>query len=224
MNAMPDFDFTLRTRMPTMPRTSFASPRRMALALAAFAMLTMAGCSSGGRVATSAMTRYDFGPLPERTAAPAHLLPVRVVAVTAPTALSTDAFQYRLRYADDREVHDYGSSRWTESPAQLFTARLREEIARAGRVLDSNDGGPAVPVLKVELDQFAQVFDQPGTSRGVVRLRATLLRGSTLIAQQSFSTASPAASADAAGGAKALAEASDAAIGQIVVWLASQNL
>ncbi|MEJ0002565.1 MAG: ABC-type transport auxiliary lipoprotein family protein [Pararobbsia sp.] len=169
-------------------------------------------------------TRYDFGPLPERTAAPAHLLPVRVVAVTAPTALSTDAFQYRLRYADDREVHDYGSSRWTESPAQLFTARLREEIARAGRVLDSNDGGPAVPVLKVELDQFAQVFDQPGTSRGVVRLRATLLRGSTLIAQQSFSTASPAASADAAGGAKALAEASDAAIGQIVVWLASQNL
>ncbi len=106
----------------------------------------------------------------------------------------------------------------------MFTARLREEIARAGRVLDSNDGGPAVPVLKVELDQFAQVFDQPGTSRGVVRLRATLLRGSTLIAQQSFSTASPAASADAAGGAKALAEASDAAIGQIVVWLASQNL
>ena len=143
--------------------------------------------------------------------------------MTATPALGSDALQYRLRYADDQQVHVYAGSRWTEPPPQLLTARLREQIARQGRVLDSSDGGPSVPVLKVELEEFSQVFDKAGESRGVVRMRATLLHGSALIAQQSFAATSPAASADAAGGAHALSLASDAAIGQLLAWLAAQN-
>ena len=224
---MPDFDPTMRPRTLTMPRALFPSRRLILLAFATLATAaTLAGCSVGrGGAAAPGLARYDFGALPDSTAsASVHLpTPIRVVAVSAPSALSSDAFQYRLRYADDRQAHAYADSRWTEPPPQLFSTRLRDQIARQGHVLDSSDGGPAVPVLKVELDEFAQVFDQPGTSQGVVRLRATLLHGNALIAQQSFTVSSPAATADAAGGAQALSVASDTAISQILMWLAAQN-
>lgn len=197
----------------------------------AFAALTalavLSGCSGGGGGrSTPALTRYDFGTLPDAGGTSSARLPatIRLSSVAAPPALSSDAFQYRLRYADDHQLHIYAGSRWTEPPPQLLSARLRDQMARRGRVLDSSDGGPAVPVLKVELEEFSQVFDQPGVSQGVIRLRATLLRGSTLIAQQSFVAASPAASADAAGGAHALSLASDAAIDQLLAWLAAQSL
>jgi cholesterol transport system auxiliary component len=238
--------------MLTMRRKTSVSFRLISVvftALAALAALTaLPACSTsggGGSRSTSAPARYDFGALPDGGAlaasssalssvpssAPssahssAHSSPaaIRLSPVTAPATLSSDAFQYRLRYADDQQVHVYAGSRWTEPPPQLLTARLRDRIARQGRVLDSSDGGPSVPVLKVELDEFSQVFDKPGESQGVVRMRATLLHGSTLIAQQSFTATSPAASADAVGGAHALSLASDAAIGQLLAWLAAQN-
>jgi cholesterol transport system auxiliary component len=215
--------------MLTMRCKMFLSLRLLSLAFAAVGALTaLPGCSAGGGAGhgAAALERYDFGALPDTgSTAPVHLPPaIRLSPVAASPALSSDAFQYRLRYADDHQLHVYASSRWTEPPPQLLTARLRDQIGRQGHVLDSSDGGPTVPVLKVELDEFSQVFDKPGESQGVVRLRATLLRGSTLIAQQSFAASAPASSADAAGGAHALSLASDAAIGQLLAWLASQNL
>ncbi|CAB3788770.1 ABC-type transport auxiliary lipoprotein family protein [Pararobbsia alpina] len=211
-----------------MRRKMSLSFRLMSLALAALtALAALSGCSAGGGGRTAAaLARYDFGALPDEGGTPPVRLAVaiRVSPVAAPPALSSDTFQYRLRYADDHQMHVYASSRWTEPPPQLLTARLRDQIARRGHVLDSSDGGPAVPVLKVDLDEFTQVFDKPGVSQGVIRLRATLLRGSTLIAQQSFVATSPSASADAAGGAHALSLASDSAIGQLLAWLAAQNL
>jgi cholesterol transport system auxiliary component len=215
--------------MLTMRRKMFLSFRLISLMFAGLtALATLSACmgsGGGGSGGAAALARYDFGALPDDNGQPAHLrAPIRLSGVTAAPSLSTDAFQYRLRYADDHQLHAYASSRWTAPPPQLFTARLRDQIARQGRVLDSSDGGPTVPMLKVELDEFSQVFDKPGESQGVVRLRATLLRGSTLIAQQSFVATSPAASADAAGGAHALSLAGDAAIGQLLAWLAAQSL
>ncbi len=189
------------------------------------ALIALAGCSMGSHTAPATMARYDFGALPDDSSTSQRALqtPVRVAAVAAPAALSTDAFQYRLAYADDLETHVYATSRWMMPPPQLLTTRLREEIARHGRVLDTSDGGPSVPVLKIELDEFSQVFDKPGSSAGHVRVRATILHGSALIAQQTFSASSPAASPDAAGGARALSVASDAVIAQLMTWLSSQN-
>jgi cholesterol transport system auxiliary component len=214
--------------MLTMRRKMSLSFRLISLAFAALTALTaLPGCSvGGGGRGAAALARYDFGALPDDGSTPPVRLQaaIRLSTVAAPPALSSDAFQYRLRYADDHQLHVYAGSRWTEPPPQLLTARLRDQIARRGHVLDSSDGGPAVPVLKVELEEFSQVFDKPGVSQGVIRLRATLLHGSTLIAQQSFVAASPAASADAAGGAHALSLASDAAIGQLLAWLAAQSL
>jgi cholesterol transport system auxiliary component len=56
-----------------------------------------------------------------------------------------------------------------------------------------------------------------------VRLHATLAQTSggaeTLLAQRSFVVQRPSASADAAGGVKALTAAADAAIGEMEVWV-----
>jgi cholesterol transport system auxiliary component len=51
-------------------------------------------------------------------------------------------------------------------------------------------------------------------------LRAVLVENGRLVAQTSFSTEQPAASADAAGGARALALAADASIERLIGWTA----
>ncbi|RKP58768.1 ABC-type transport auxiliary lipoprotein family protein [Pararobbsia silviterrae] len=206
------------------PILALSRPAFAAALLACAALTLVAGCSVGGHAASAPLARFDFGSPPEAAANAVSLsTPIRVAAVSAPSALSTDAFQYRLSYADDRQPHVYATSRWTMPPPQLLTERLRDRIARQGHVLDTSDGGPSVPVLKLELDEFAQVFDKPGSSEGRVRVRATILHGSALIAQQTFISTSPAPSPDAEGGAQALASASDAVIGQVIRWLSTQN-
>ena len=54
--------------------------------------------------------------------------------------------------------------------------------------------------------------------------RATLMQGGKVIGQQTFVANAPAHSADAAGGARALAAASDDLVAQIATWLGSQAL
>ena len=78
-------------------------------------------------------------------------------------------------------------------------------------------------VLHLELDEFSQLFETAERSSGLVRLRATLGQGGQgsqrLVAQRSFIVQRPAASADAAGGVRALTEATDAVIAEIAQWL-----
>ena len=81
---------------------------------------------------------------------------------------------------------------------------------------------PGAPLtLKVELDEFSQVFDSATQSFGVVRLTATLIRNSDEqpVGQRSVVVRRPAATPDASGGVKALTEATDAAADDIAQWL-----
>jgi cholesterol transport system auxiliary component len=181
----------------------------------------LAGCAGGGAPG-NAMTSYDFGlPAPAASAAPRLRGPVKVLEVRAPAALDTTEFNYRLQYANGSQLHAYAAHRWTMTPAQLLTQRLRASLAAHGAVLGGSDAVQA-PVLRVELVDFEQVFDAPGASRGVVALRATLLEQGRLVAQQTFTASAAAPTADAPGGARALALASSAAIDQIAGWLARQ--
>lgn len=80
----------------------------------------------------------------------------------------------------------------------------------------------AAPALRVEIEEFAQYFDSASTSHGVVQMRATLFDGPKLLAQTTLRAQAPAATADAAGGAKALAAACDAVQTQLIQWLAGR--
>jgi cholesterol transport system auxiliary component len=77
--------------------------------------------------------------------------------------------------------------------------------------------------LHLDLDEFSQLFETADRSSGLVRLRATLGQGGEgaerLLAQRSFVVQRPASSADAAGGVRALTQATDALIAEIDQWL-----
>lgn len=194
---------------------------RLAVILAGAAL---AGCAIQP-AQTSRVVRYDLGaPASESLAATAPTrsaaaLPlVKVLQVTAPTALDSDQIRYRLSYADPLESRSYGGSRWTATPAQLLTDRLRGALASHARLLDGGDPEHA-PLLKVELIDFSQHFDAPGESRGVVVVRASLKVEGRLLAQRDFGAAVPGGSADAAGGATALARAADQVVGDVGNWV-----
>ena len=166
------------------------------------------------------VVQYDFGPAPAGKPAQGLQQPLLVYDVNAPAWLDSPSIYYRLAYQDAARPLAYGNSRWVSSPVELITGRVRGRLAASGKggIIRPADGTRASFALRVELDEFAQVFYAPGQSKAVVRLRASILGRSALIAQQSFSVERPAATPDAEGGVRALISASDEAVDQLVTW------
>jgi cholesterol transport system auxiliary component len=180
-------------------------------------------------------TLYDLGPLPEAAAAaaaPSGSQPALVLAdIDVSGSLEGSSLFYRLGYANAHQLRPYAFARWSAPPAQLVRQRLRELLGRDRMVLDANDaaalartGSRAPLVLRVELEEFSHYFENATQSVGMLRLRCTLLEntagGERLLAQRSFSLQRPAASADAAGGVRALAAATESAAQDIARWIA----
>lgn len=187
-------------------------------AVLAFSMLT--GCA--GTPAALSDIRYDFGPAPlPATSGP--MPAVKVLDVSAPETLASDKLIYRLSYADAQQTAAYANSHWTMAPSELLTQRLRNALSMRGTVLTGSDG-VAAPVLKVDLNEFEQIFDSQTQSHGAVTARATLTQGGKVIGQRTFISRAPASTTDAAGGAQALATASDDLVSQISAWLGVQAL
>lgn len=214
---------------PNMTSTSVANSDRRALGWAGFflSILLIGGCSAlPDKPVRPAV--YDFGPglVPKATPAPAAsgvaLSPLLLADIEAPATVDGTAVLYRLAYADVQQVRPYAQARWSMPPAQLVRQRLRDPLSQQ-RVVLSPAEGPAGWILRLELEEFTQVFDAPDRSVGLVRLRATLLETvngrERLVAQRRFTAQRPAPSADAPGGVRALTAASDAAIDEIVQWL-----
>jgi cholesterol transport system auxiliary component len=170
---------------------------------------------------------YDFGLLPASTnvATPAVLPPLTIAEVSGPAWLNTRQMFYRLAYANDQQPQPYANSRWSMPPADLFGQRLRARIGQAGGVvLSTSDGATNVPTLRIEAGDFIQIFNSPQQSIVRVNVRASVLNGRTLVAHKNFSRELPAPTPDAAGGAKALADATDAIITDMMNWLAGVPL
>lgn len=191
--------------------------RRAALALIAPAL----ACGACGIAPAPGpeLTSYDFGPAPEQAARSLHQAVV-VHEIGAPAWLDSPLMHYRLAYRDAARPKAYADSRWVMSPAALLSNRLRRQLAASGTggVIQPGDGAHAKYALRVELDEFMQVFDAPGRSRGVVRMRAVVIGNRSLVAQRTFKAEQPAPTPDAEGGARALTAASDEAIDQLVAW------
>lgn len=181
--------------------------------------LACAACGISPISTSSEVTQYDFGPSPVRKPAPLRQA-LLIYDVSAPGWLDSPAIYYRLAYQDAARPLAYADSRWVGPPAELIGSRVRGRLAASGKggIVHPADGARASYALRVELDEFAQVFDAPKQSRAVVRLRASVLGRSALLAQKSFSVERPASTPDAEGGVRALIEASDEAVDQLVDW------
>jgi cholesterol transport system auxiliary component len=182
----------------------------------------MTGCASHkGELPT----QFDFGPAPiqqQQTASAGALGPVVLTDVTGSSALDNERMMYRLSYADALQARAYANSRWTATPLQLLNSRLRTRLAQAGaQVLSETDATTGIPLLRVDVDEFVHDFTSPAESNGRLTVRASVFRGHALVAQRSFSRTTPAPSADAAGGARALAGSTDAIAADLAAWLAT---
>jgi cholesterol transport system auxiliary component len=87
----------------------------------------------------------------------------------------------------------------------------------------ARNGGVAPRVLRMGLEEFSHLFESETRSWGVLRLRVTVMdstaAGEQLVAQRTFLVRRPAPSADAAGGVRALAAATDALAEEIAQWM-----
>lgn len=172
---------------------------------------------------------YDFGPGPVSTVPTPRLAPRPALVLAdaeASAALDSNAVLYRLAYSDPQQLRPYRLARWSMTPAQLLQQRLREHLGQSRPVLGAGLGvaaDQAALVLHLELDEFSQLFETAERSNGLVRVRATVGKSrqgvERLVAQRSFVVQRPAASADAAGGVRALTEASDAVVAEIALWV-----
>lgn len=170
---------------------------------------------------------YDLGPLPSYGSA-SPLLPVTVLLpqITAPSWLDGQGIVYRLAYDDPARVRTYAQSRWKAPPAALLSQRLRAHFAAATKrgVVTDADGARANYLVRVDLEDFCQIFSAPDTSRVTVRARASVVnvRGHRLIAQRIFSSDRAAPSPDARGAVAAFTEAGDEFIGELLEWTSDQ--
>jgi len=197
------------------------SRRLLALALGA---LLLSACASDKPAGN---TLYDFGSAAPTAPAPASAtVPALVVTdATGSAALDNERMVYRLDYADPLQARSYANSRWSATPLQMITQRFKVRIAQAGtKVLSSTDASNGVPILRVEVDDFTHGFDSLTRSQGRLVLRASLFQGHQLIDQKTFSRNTDAVTADAAGGARALAASTDAVAADIVAWLGSLSI
>ncbi|MDB5869533.1 MAG: putative lipoprotein [Polaromonas sp.] len=207
-----------------------------------FSLTTMvvivSGCSITDKPARA--TLYDFGPGALATQGPqapsanppaSALRPLALTDIATPGgALENQAVLYRLGYTDAQELRPYSKARWSMPPAQLVRQRMRERLGQRRVILNAREGvalnrsqNANLLMVRLELEEFSQLFSAPDASVGLIRLHATLVEitpaGERLVAQRSLSVQRPATSADAPGGVRALTAATDAAIDELDQWL-----
>lgn len=182
---------------------------RVFLSLAA---LALAGCVPN-TVRQNEAAVFDFGAPAGGWPAPA----LRKLDVAAPSWLGTSAMQYRLAYTDAARRRAYVDSRWAAPPAELLERSLRR------RAVDAAAQPASSCRLRLELDEFVQVFDTAQASRQLLAVRARLLsRGEQPLAARSFTVERP-AGADARGGVAATAAAVQELGDQLAAWLAAEK-
>ncbi len=192
---------------------------RTRAALIAAAVL-LSACASKGPTNAN----YDFGPLPPQELKGRNVCntinAIIVADATGPASLDSERMHYRLLYSDARQSRPYAYNQWTSTPLQLITQRMKARIAQDGvMVLSTTDAAASVHLLRMEVDDFTQNFETATQSSGNISMRASVFRDHRLVDQKTFTRSAPAPSADAAGGARALADAADALAADMLVWL-----
>lgn len=177
----------------------------------------LAGCNSLGLQAPQTAI-YDFG-LIEPARIPPAVVPARI-EVTAPSWLSGSSIQYRLAWSQPERRRAYAESRWAAQPADMLTVSL----GRALRIGNGGNNGGHMGArcrLKVEIDEFIQVFDTEQRNHVELVVRVELLppRGELPLAWREFRQREAGITADAEGGVKAARAAVLGLAGDIAGWL-----
>lgn len=186
--------------------------------LVVFACVLLAACFSGGRRGgDTAMVIYDLGPLAE--AAPSQSQSM-ALEVRAPLWFDSMGINYRLAYAEPARLREYARARWAGPPAQLIQQRLQRELA-----LVPAGQSRTLCLLRLEIDEFSQVFATASLSHAVLQGRVQWLdRSRNRLAERRINIERPAASGDSSGGVAALTASVAELSRQIRVWESEAGL
>ena len=207
------------------------------LAVAGSVAALLVGCAAWPQKPLP-VARYDFGLDAQPVSTDAMRGSTRILVLGPVKASGMPDFStsilYRLAYANDQELRPYTQARWNTPATQLIAQRVRSALSRGRPVLMDADGAmqallpDGLPsMLRLEVEEFSQVFDAADRSQGVLRLRATLTeltpKGEKWLGQQMFQVVKPSKTPDAAGGSAALAAATADAAQQLDAWLRQQG-
>lgn len=178
------------------------------------APLLLAACfTSGKRGGDSALAVYDLGPAAVRNETVRRQVPM-AVEVRAPLWFDSLGIDYRLAYAEPARLREYSRARWAGPPAQLIQLRLSRDLG-----LITAGQGKAVCVLRVDIDEFSQVFEAPQSSRAVLRGRVQWLgSGREQLKEYTIDLTQAAATPDAQGGVAGLAALVGRLSSAITAW------
>ena len=128
---------------------------------------------------------HDFGPALSQ----GEGLPWSTAIVTSPDWLQDTGIDYRLLYARPTERRSYTLDRWVAPPAALLQQRLNHDLDTRG------------PRLRLELQDFEQIFAHPDQAQVVMVVQAAIENGdpNQPIPQQEFRFQEATPTADAAG-------------------------
>ena len=210
----------------TVNQTMNQTFRRLVLASAVGAAALLAGCASTKR--NPGNSTFDFGPrrASRRPPASAAVGALVVTDVTGAPALDSERMYYRLNYADPLQARSYASSRWAGTPLQH--GHPAHQVAPGAVRRQGADRPPTPPPACRSCAWRSTTSPTPSTappqSYGQLVLRASLFHGHKLVDQRTFNRKAGAASADAAGGARALAASHRRRAADMIAWLATLQL
>lgn len=166
----------------------------------------------GPSKSVSSTVVYDFG-LPAARLLPEGVGPKLMLELKSPGWFDSLNIDYRLAYEDSLKQREYATSRWAANPSVLLGQSLRQQLGITNALA-------ADCVLKVDLQEFSQVFETPQLSHGLLLASVSLVSARRqLIAERQLSIRRAAASADANGGVRALVAASGELGRQLSDWL-----
>lgn len=175
-------------------------------------LIFLSGCSISQE--KRAIDVYDFG-LPAQPARQALAsASVQVQKISAPAWLATPDLHYRLAYHDAARLQTYANSRWAADPAALLALRLRQTFGTAPHANQQYQ-------MHLGLEEFSQVFDTPESSRGLIRVHASLtaIGEARPVAERILTVEKKAPSPNAEGGVRALTDASNQLADELVSWV-----
>ncbi|RWA50110.1 hypothetical protein AU476_28835 [Cupriavidus sp. UYMSc13B] len=142
--------------------------------------------------------------------------------------INQTGFLYALDYKAAGTIDNYAHNHWVDRPPVL----VEDLMQRAYATAQSTPSGSAAAdsgvlrqaaALSVRLVEFTQHYRSAGESESRVAAVATVSEVNPgRVRSAVFQTSAQAPSADAAGGARAMAEASDRLIEQIFLWAAAR--
>jgi cholesterol transport system auxiliary component len=190
--------------------------------LLAFTAALLVACATPS--APVSKTIYDFGEFvaqPAPSPASPALAPLALAEIQASWGQNSTAMLYRLAYANELVLMPYQQARWSMPPTQLVAQRMRAVLGQQRPVVSLGDSSTDF-VLQISLENFGQSFESPTSSKATVQLRATLLKGDQLIGQRDFTATTTAPTADAAGGARGLGQATQSAATDLAIWVSER--